>query len=297
MTLSASILAIDDDPKSLKLMKAFLSESDYEVITASNGLEAWQILTHLHEKIAVILLDRMMPGMDGIALNAKIKNNPQMSDIPVIMQTAAAEPEQVAEGIKAGVYYYLTKPYHRSTLIDLIHAAVTRTKEWSRLSREVIRYKKMLGLIERSDFSFASPKEARDLTIFLSNFFPDPQKVSIGLNEMLLNAIEHGNLGLGYAEKGILTAKGQWEAEIARRLKLPQYADKRVSVHYEKGRTEISLSIRDEGDGFDWRGYLTLDLGRARDNHGRGIAMSKAISFDEMTYSDKGNEVCCIVRL
>ncbi len=295
--MRSTILAIDDDPKSLKLMEAFLAASDYKVLTAKDGLEAWQVLTHHHEEIVVILLDRMMPGMDGMALNAKIKHNPLMSGIPVIMQTAASEPDQVAEGIKAGVYYYLTKPYHRTTLINLVQAAVKRTQEWHRLSKEVVRYKKMLGLIERADFSFASPEEARDLTIFLANFFPDPQKVSLGLSEMLLNAIEHGNLGIGYTKKGALIGKGHWEAEMKRRIELPQYADKRVKVHYEKRPTEIRLSILDEGEGFDWRSYLTLDLGRATDNHGRGIAMSKTISFDQIKYSDKGNEICCIVRL
>ena len=119
----------------------------------------------------------------------------------------------------------------------------------------------------------------------------------MGLSEMLLNAVEHGNVGITYEEKTGLMAEGMWEQEVLRRLALPENADKQVHVHYEKTHHEILLSIRDEGPGFDWACYLDLSLERASDSHGRGIAMSKMLSFDEISYLGCGNQVVCKVNL
>lgn len=295
--MKSKILAIDDEQKNLKLIKGFLAGLECELITAKDGLEGWDVLLGSYQEIDVILLDRMMPRMDGMALNARIKSHPEMAKIPVIMQTAAAQPAQVVEGIQAGVYYYLTKPYNAGMLISLVNAAISKAKELKTLSVEVGRYKKMVGLIDQSDFSFASLEEARDLTLYLANFFPDPQKIMIGIREMLMNAVEHGNLGIGYEKKGDFNLEGRWEEEVTRRLALPQYADKRVRVHYEKTSAEIVLTIRDEGEGFDWQNYLAFDPQRATDNHGRGIAIAVTLSFDEVEYRGSGNEVSCKVRL
>ena len=65
-----------------------------------------------------------------------------------------------------------------------------------------------------------------------------------------------------------------------RRLALPENADTKVHVHYEKTHHEILPSIRAEGLAFDWASYLDLSLERASDSHGRGIPMSKILSFD-----------------
>ena len=67
-------------------------------------------------------------------------------------------------------------------------------------------------------------------------------------------------------------------------------------MDYERTPSEIILTIRDEGQGFDWQRYLELDPARATDPHGRGIALSKMMSFDEVEYQGAGNVVCCKVR-
>lgn len=112
-----------------------------------------------------------------------------------------------------------------------------------------------------------------------------------------MNAIEHGNLNVTYEEKSALTRLEKWEEEIKRRLALTENVNKRVRIHYEKDVSECRLMITDEGPGFDWQGYLTLDPERATDTHGRGIAMSRVISFDDLHYSDKGNQVTAVVRI
>jgi anti-sigma regulatory factor (Ser/Thr protein kinase) len=70
-----------------------------------------------------------------------------------------------------------------------------------------------------------------------------------------------------------------------------------VRVHFTKSASDCFLRIEDEGDGFNWREYLQVDTARATHNHGRGIAMANMISFDELRYNDRGNQVTAVKRL
>ena len=126
---------------------------------------------------------------------------------------------------------------------------------------------------------------------------PDPDKVVPGISELLINAIEHGNLNIGYTEKSRLKHSGMWEKEIAHRLTRPDYKDKMVAVAFRKQDKMITITIRDEGNGFDWSDYLEFHPERMFDYNGRGIAMAKVYSFDEIKYSDKGNVVTATILL
>lgn len=291
-----TVLAIDDEPNNLKLIQMYLADTGYRVLTALNGAEGLRVLSQYHEQIAVILLDRMMPVMDGMEFMARLRENETFVHLPVIMQTAAAGTTQVAEGMQTGIFYYLTKPYDEEVLLAIIQAALTDSATQNTLRMEVKKYRRMLGLIKQSDFIFRTLEEAHDLTVFLANFFPEPERMVLGVSELLINAVEHGNLEITYEEKTELNRLGTWEQEIQRRLTLPEYAHKWVRVHYEKDEEEISLTISDEGNGFDWHRYLDIDPGRATDTHGRGIAMSRLMSFDVVRYEGKGNSVTCVVR-
>jgi hypothetical protein len=109
----------------------------------------------------------------------------------------------------------------------------------------------------------------------------------------MLNAVEHGNLGISYTEKSELVEKGTWHAEVGRRLKLPENRGKHASVTFEREPGGIALTIEDKGAGFDWQSYMGLDPARALDAHGRGIAMSRMVSFDEVVYAAPGNKAVC----
>ena len=108
---STGVLVVDDEPESLKLIKRHLESEGYTVFTANNGAEGFEILQQHRKNIYLILLDRIMPKMDGIQFIKKLKANETIANIPVIMQTSASLQRQIAEGIAAGAYYYLTKPY------------------------------------------------------------------------------------------------------------------------------------------------------------------------------------------
>lgn len=294
--MAYKILAVDDEINNLKLIKGFLAKSGYEVITAEDGVQAWEILEGSPTEIDLLLTDRMMPNMDGMELVAKVKQHPKLKNMPIIMQTASVHKEQIVEGFKAGVYYYLTKPFDSMVLVSIINAAIVDLQAKEQIYKEVVEFKKIQTLVERCNFCFSSLVDVRSLTVYLSNFFPEPDRVAMGISELLINAVEHGSLGITYDEKSELNNKGKWSEEVKIREELPENSNKKILVWHEKTDTEISLVIKDGGNGFNWKKYMELDAERATDNHGRGIAMSNKISFDTIEYRGNGNEVCCKVK-
>jgi anti-sigma regulatory factor (Ser/Thr protein kinase) len=139
--------------------------------------------------------------------------------------------------------------------------------------------------------------EAKELANLLAAAHPDPDRVVVGLTELLVNAVEHGNLGITYAEKASLLGHGDFHAEIERRLALPELASRRVKVTLRRAPGSLSTWIEDEGDGFDWSPYNDYDPERALDPNGHGIAIARGVSFDEVTYHGRGNVVVARVAL
>jgi CheY-like chemotaxis protein len=292
-----TVLIVDDDPNNIEILTTDLEDEGYTILTASDGVEGWEVLQAHKDAIGCILLDRMMPNMDGMEYIAKLKADASVARKPVIMQTAAAEHSQVAEGIRAGVYYYLTKPYEVEVMLSVVRAAITDYADYSSLLQELEQFKRKLHLIRESTFEVYTLEDVRYLSTFLANHYPDPGRIILGLSEMLTNAIEHGNLGITYEEKSALLKGNRWEDEVIRRQALPEYAGRKVTVHFKREQDHIDLTITDEGDGFEWDEYMNISPDRATHSHGRGIALSNMMSFDSIDYQGKGNQVLCRVAM
>jgi sigma-B regulation protein RsbU (phosphoserine phosphatase) len=285
------VLVVDDHALDRKLLTLHLEPEGYTVDAAVDGLEAWGMLHADPEKYDVVLLDRTMPRMDGMQLLARLKEDERLRMVPVILQTALAHRDEILEGIRAGAYYYLTKPYDVDMLQSVVRTAIADHHGYRELQEQVNKGLDSLRLMENANFTFQTVEQARDLGALLAKTCPDPGATVIGLTELLINAVEHGNLGITYEDKSKLYASGGWSDEVKRRLALPDNAGKRATVSFERDDHVIRFVIRDEGTGFDWRSYLQVDPQRAFDTHGRGIAMAYRLSFTEIEYRGCGNEV------
>jgi CheY-like chemotaxis protein len=290
------LLVVEDNPTTLHLLTRILEDEGYEVTQAHNGLEAMNELKNREEDFDVILLDRMMPMMDGMEVTRKILSDSKLKHIPIVMQTAADQPEQISEGIKAGVFYYLTKPVERSTLLSVVSSAVKEVRQRRVLRAEMLRHRLSFGLIQVLKGSCRTLEEAESLASFLANCFPDSDRALTGISELLINGVEHGNLGISYDDKTRLMDENIWRQEVDRRLTLPEYADKQLTVIFEKKGDTYYLQVTDQGEGFNWKSFLEFDPSRASHNHGRGIAMANMIAFDRLVYNEKGNQVTAIMK-
>jgi DNA-binding response OmpR family regulator len=106
--MNAPILVVDDDPNSLDIARTYLESRGYTVVTALDGKEALEKLEEIRP--GVVLLDVMMPGMDGWEVARVIKNHPDYKDVRVVMLTARSDFQDKHEGLRAGADDYIVKP-------------------------------------------------------------------------------------------------------------------------------------------------------------------------------------------
>ena len=119
------ILIVDDSADIVEMMAKRLNAQGYDVITALNGQEALEKAAA--EKPNLILLDVMMPGLDGISTGSRLKADPDTKNIPIIMVTAKGEREDIMKAIeKVGVAEYIVKPFRIDQLLEKIHFVLTQ---------------------------------------------------------------------------------------------------------------------------------------------------------------------------
>ena len=112
-----SILVVDDDPDCRSMVQTILENKEFEVSTACDGVQALSLLEEMDEP-ALIILDIMMPEMNGYQVVERMKINPKLQNIPIMMVTAKASDEDVIEGYKTyAVDYYITKPFNTRQLL------------------------------------------------------------------------------------------------------------------------------------------------------------------------------------
>jgi two-component system cell cycle response regulator len=120
--MTARILVVDDIPANVKLLEARLVAEYFEVLTADDGYKALAICDSHH--VDLILLDIMMPGIDGFEVCERLKANPRTAHIPVVMVTALDQPSDRVRGLKAGADDFLTKPVNDIQLISRVRSLV-----------------------------------------------------------------------------------------------------------------------------------------------------------------------------
>ncbi len=194
-------------------------------------------------------------------------------------------------------FHVLAIPIHGDILPHTIEAAQSDYKRYQTLIAEVNSRTSAIGLIQSGTFRLQTLSQAEALTTMLSLACPEPAVVALGLSELLVNAIEHGNLKISYNEKSDLLENGEWDSEVKRRLGQEQFKDKFVEILFTRNANDITIVIKDQGEGFDWRKHISSDPANHSSKHGRGIAIAVAMGFNSLTYNEKGNEVTAIVDL
>jgi two-component system sensor histidine kinase/response regulator len=113
-----TVLVVDDNPKNVQIIALLLNELKYKIIIAVNGKSAIDLVERVHPDL--ILLDVMMPGMDGFEACQIIKSNPENENVPIIFLTALSEKVNIVKGFEVGGVDYITKPFNKEELISRI---------------------------------------------------------------------------------------------------------------------------------------------------------------------------------
>ena len=117
--MAKRILVVDDDDNIVNLERTILEQKGFEVTTASGGAEALQILAE--RPFDLVLLDVMMPEVDGFTVCRKIKEDARLKDLPVIFLTAKGGGEALAEGFESGAVMYINKPFTANKLLTIVN--------------------------------------------------------------------------------------------------------------------------------------------------------------------------------
>ena len=147
---NARILIVDDTPKNIQVLGMILKEANYLINVAQNGQQALESVKIISPDL--ILLDIMMPVMDGFETCAKLKADPATADIPVIFLTAKTEAEDIVKGFELGAVDYLTKPFNGAELFVRVESHLTRL----RLQREVEQRLAEIESLKREQETFIS---------------------------------------------------------------------------------------------------------------------------------------------
>jgi len=137
------LLIVDDNPANLEIMEVRLARQGYEIITATDGVQALEVARA--QTPDLILLDVMMPGLDGLQVCRELKGDPSLPFMPVILVTAKADPDDIVAGLDAGGDEYITKPIDHAALVarvrsilrvkalhDVVQEQAARLADWNR---------------------------------------------------------------------------------------------------------------------------------------------------------------------
>jgi DNA-binding response OmpR family regulator len=117
--MAKRILVVDDDENILSLERTILEQKGFDVTAATGGADALKLLAA--QVFDLVLLDVMMPEIDGFTVCRKIKEDPRLKDVPVIFLTAKGGGEALAEGFESGAVMYINKPFTANKLLTIVN--------------------------------------------------------------------------------------------------------------------------------------------------------------------------------
>jgi len=144
--------------------------------------------------------------------------------------------------------------------------------------------------IQSITFEFQTLADINSIIGYLTQWLPDESPVTLGLKELMVNAVEHGNLGIGYTLKTQLLQQGTWLEEIEKRLQLPENKLKKAILQAHFSLDSLQLSIQDQGQGFDYQKYMRPQKNTTTP-HGRGLVLAKNMAFATLKFKAKGRRV------
>ena len=294
----AKILLVDDEELVRDELGGLLEDEGYDVVTGSDGEEGLALFTT--ERPDLVITDVRMPRVDGLTFVAAIRK--QSPTTPITVITGHGNEATAIDALRAGVTDFIKKPVRFDDLL----ASLDRMEAALRMNRSSPPQLPSSATLREQSWVYDLGNNRGAIPDFvdaiLATCVPeiDPQvslDLSLALRELLLNAVEHGNLALTYAEKTHALEEGSLEGLLDDRRKQSPYATRRARVHVQRDESQVLFEIHDEGDGFDWRKLPDpMDPLNLLADHGRGVLLA-TLAVDELRYNEAGTTVTAIKRL
>jgi len=283
-----AILVVDDEESLRSLLVRVLEKEGFRPFAANDGQEAVKLFRE--QSPLVVISDIRMPRMDGLTMLTEIhKIDPSA---PVILMTGQGNEEILLAALRGGATNFFKKPFSNEELMNEVRRIVgfRLEAERSSLFSPYIREEAKSFVLPAGVSSYYPV--VNQITLQLPCLVPPEEilNLKIGIEEMLTNAIEHGNLGITFEEKSQAIKEGRLEQLVAERAAGAERAGRRVFITSRLDPERFEVTIRDEGNGFDWRSLPAVVPENLLAFNGRGIFLTK-IYFDDVEYNEIGNEV------
>jgi DNA-binding response OmpR family regulator len=284
-----SILIIDDESPVREVLKIALKENGYDVREAEDGRRGIDSFSEANPDI--VITDVNMPEMSGIAVTQKIRE--MNSDVDIVIMTGYGSEELVIEALRAGASNYIKKPISFKelfTILDGIYLKRQNKKRYEVLKDVLLEemktiaidndIRKVWGTVNQVFFNAATRLGEREL-----------DGIKLGLYEIIVNAIEHGNLGITYEEKEDALNRNVYQNLLEVRLRKAREEKRTVNIKSVLDRAGVVIEVRDEGKGFDYSKLPTAtDAESIMSAHGRGVLLA-SLYFDSIEFQSPGNAV------
>ena len=291
---SDHLLVIDPCPDTQARIAEQLQGRGFSVVAVSDPTTALTTIDIAAPDI--VITELFLPEATGLTILKELKARHELC--PVIVMAKDAPDLMIVQALRIGAADYLHKPVTEEELAHALQRArnllpadfadipgLCRSEYRLTVNSEPTHIPKLISWLVKTTASTLSPIRRLHL--------------QGALQELLFNAIEHGNLEIHYKEKQQALAEGQYEQLLAHRLAQARLRDRRVIIHvlHEKDGNGLVYRITDEGKGFKWRSLLTRsqDVCESEEN-GRGIFLARSF-FPCLTYNERGNEVTITVSL
>lgn len=290
-----NILIIDDEDALRKMLRIALTERGYTVFEASNGVEGIEVFRNTSP--GIVLTDVNMPEMNGIEMTRKIKEINEDSDI--IIMTGFGTEDLVIDAIRAGASNYIKKPLQFTELFSILDSIAFKREARKRyeVAKDVVEYEEKKIVMDNNMEKIWGVVNQVFYNVSNSEGQVSIEGLKLGLYEIIVNAVEHGNLEISYDEKKKALHENSYSDLLAERIKKANRSGKSVTVRSIFDRKKIEISVTDCGKGFDYSNLPDhSDPENILSAHGRGILLA-TVYYDIVEYKHPGNSVKLIKNL
>ncbi len=293
LTTSDHLLVIDPCPDTQARIAEQLQGRGFSVVAASDPTTALTTIDMAAPDI--VITDLFLPEATGLTLLKELKARHELC--PVIVMAKDAPEPMIVQALRIGAADYLHKPVTDEELAHALQRArnllpgdladipgLCRSEYRLIVDSDPTHIPGMISWLIKTTASTLSPVRRLHLRG--------------ALQELLFNAIEHGNLEIQYQEKQQALMEGHYEQLLAHRLAQARLRNRRVILHvlHDKDANNLVYRITDEGKGFKWRSLLmrSQEVCESEDANGRGIFLARSF-FPCLMYNERGNEVTITV--
>ena len=294
-TQARTLLVVADNVDTQAVILEYAKAKGHSVISASTP--ALGLSTFDMTQPDIVITDLHFPDEEGILLVKWIHE--RRPACPVVLLIDAGQVESTMEGLRAGALDYVQQPIHEDAFAQVLQRAIHSLPASVDDAPGVERLEYVLAM--GSDPSFVESTVAWLIQGTAMGLMEARQlHLRAALQELVMNAVEHGCLELRYHDKIEAVAKDQYDELIRQRRQYARFRDRRVTIRaiYDKRQRILTYQIADEGKGFNWKARVKsgVEVCPPGDVCGRGIFLARSF-FPNITYNDRGNEVMFTVSL